>query len=102
MFVTSNEVARRSSSSGSGWVEQFPIEAIRGPFSLDGRQPGLLTDIQRAVRRMPYNPPYYPEIIEGAGYAPFQTAHLSRASASSSAPPRAPHRRDEDGLHHMG
>jgi hypothetical protein len=92
--VTNNpEVAETLIEAAESWlVEQFPIEAIRGPFSLDGRQPpGLLTDgfDVRSAPGLPYNPPYYPEIIEGAGYAPFQTARTYLVPArASSAPPQ--------------
>jgi hypothetical protein len=87
--INEPEVAEGLIEAAEMWLlERFPAAAIRGPSSLDERQtPGLLTDgfNVRPAPGLPYNPPYYPEMIESAGYAPCQTArtYLLPARASS-------------------
>jgi hypothetical protein len=57
------------------WVREHLSGAngLGGPMDLDPcRSPGLLVDgyNHRPAALMPYNPPYYPELIETAGYEP--------------------------------
>jgi hypothetical protein len=73
--VNEEEVASGLLEAAETWVqEQLPgANRLRGPMELDPcRSPGLLVDgyNQRSAILMPYNPPYYPELIEAAGYAP--------------------------------
>lgn len=55
------------------------IAGLRGPWSLEPLvAPGLLTDGFDALplALLPYNPPYYPEMIEAQGYEPAMTWRL--------------------------
>lgn len=58
----------------NGLFERVPgLEGIRGPFSLEPlAAPGLLVDgfDRQPAGFLPYNPPYYPEIVQAQGYAP--------------------------------
>jgi hypothetical protein len=72
--INEPEVAETLIDAAEVWLlERFPVMAIRGPHPLDNRcAPGLLTDgfNVRPPALMPYNPPYYPEMLERAGYEP--------------------------------
>ena len=53
-----------------GWLRERGLAAMRGPTSFSTNETcGLLIDGDRGppVLLMPYNPPYYPSLIEGAG-----------------------------------
>jgi hypothetical protein len=90
--INDSEVAEQLIEAAETWLlQQFPVAAIRGPYGLDaGQAPGLLTNgfNVRPARGLPYNPPYYPEIMECAGYAPCATTrtYILRAAASPDAP----------------
>lgn len=71
-----------------GLMERDPVEAIRGPFSLDTRRAaGLLVDGFNVSSGpfLPYNAPYYPEMIEHAGYEPVSETYAFILSADASA-----------------
>jgi hypothetical protein len=73
--VNEGEVIASLLESAETWLQQHLPDAggLRGPMELDPcRSPGLLVDaynLKPAVL-MPYNPPYYAELIEDAGYEP--------------------------------
>jgi hypothetical protein len=72
------EVADRLFYEAENWLfEHTPrIGGIRGPWSLEPLvAPGLLTDGFDALPMafLPYNLPYYPEMIEAQGYEPATT-----------------------------
>jgi hypothetical protein len=81
MFEVANnpEVGAALIEAAEFWVmERGAAEVIQGPFSLDDRlAPGLLTDGFNISpgSYLPYNPPYYPDMIEQAGYAPSADAY---------------------------
>lgn len=99
--INEPEVAEGLIEAAEMWLlERFPVAAIRGPCSLDERQtPGLLTDgfNVRPALGLPYNPPYYPEIIESAGYAPCWTARTYILPARASSDPPQAHAIGETG-----
>ncbi len=87
--VNNPEVGEALIEAAEFWLmEHFPAEAIRGPFSLDERRaPGLLVDGFNVAPGpfLPYNPPYYPEMIEHAGYEPSSEAYAFILPAAPSA-----------------
>ncbi len=96
LFETINDqdVADTLFEAAEVWaLEHIPgVTALRGPFSLDRLgAPGLLVDGFNvpAAAFLPYNLPYYPELIELAGYRPVQeeiTWILDLPPASAVAP----------------
>ena len=77
MFEASNdpEIAERLFDAAETWLyHHVPgLVAIRGPLNLDLlHPPGSLVDgfDARPAAFLPYNPPYYIEMIESAGYHP--------------------------------
>jgi hypothetical protein len=73
--INEEEVAGSLFEAAESWAQEHLTEAggRRGPMELDPfRSPGLLVDgyNHRPGVLMPYNLPYYPELIETAGYEP--------------------------------
>jgi len=73
--INEEEVAGSLFEAAESWIrEHLPgVDRLRGPLELDPcRSPGLLVDgyNQKPAALMPYNPPYYAELIEDAGYEP--------------------------------
>jgi hypothetical protein len=71
--VNEDEVISSLLETAEIWLqEHLPGAAcLRGPMDLDPcRSPGLLVDAynRKPAALMPYNPPYYAELIEQAGY----------------------------------
>lgn len=64
------EAAQGLLQAASDWVREQGYEAIRGPQSFTTHEEcGLLVEnFSPAVLLMPYNPPYYQKLIEGAGF----------------------------------
>jgi hypothetical protein len=74
-FINEGEVVSGLLETAETWLREHLPEAggLRGPMELDPcRSPGLLVDAYntKPAVLMPYNPPYYAELIEQAGYAP--------------------------------
>lgn len=75
--VNDQDVADALFEAAETWAFEHVagVTALRGPFSLDGLgAAGLLVDgfDVPAAAFLPYNPPYYPESLELAGYEPVQ------------------------------
>jgi len=89
--VNDCEVAEALFDAAESWLQtQSPVRAIRGPYCLAGEQaPGLLTDgfNVRGAAHLPYNPPYYPDMLAGAGYAPCRADRTYLLAASAAANP---------------
>lgn len=73
--INEGEVASSLLETAETWVqEHLPgAKGLRGPVDLDPcRSPGLLVDGYnlKPASLMPYNPPYYPELLETTGYEP--------------------------------
>ena len=73
--INEEEVAGSLFEAAQAWALEHLPEAggLRGPMELDPfRSPGLLVDgfNHRPGAFMPYSLPYYPELIETAGYQP--------------------------------
>ncbi len=69
--VNDREVAHALFKKASAWVEKRGLKSIRGPESYSqNEQAGLLIDAfdQPPVIEMTYNPPYYIDLIESAGF----------------------------------
>jgi hypothetical protein len=71
------ELAERLFDEAENWlIENVPgLAAIRGPCSVEPlAPPGLLVDgfDVRPAAFVPYNPPYYQEMVEAQGYEPRQ------------------------------
>ncbi|MGE5602724.1 MAG: hypothetical protein ACM30E_06715 [Nitrososphaerales archaeon] len=83
------ELADRLFYEAENWIfEHTPgIVGIRGPWSLEPLvAPGLLTDGFDALPTafLPYNLPYYPEMIEAQGYEPAMTWRIYSLDLPSS------------------
>jgi hypothetical protein len=87
--INDPDVAEALIEAAEFWLsEQFPISVIRGPYPLDGRDvPGLLIDGYnvRALAHLPYNPPYYPEMVEQTGYEPISSTQAFALTARPAA-----------------
>ena len=69
--VEEYQVAEALLSAAAGWLRERGMEAIRGPESFSQNEEcGLLIDAfdQPPVVLMTYNPPYYVDFIERAGF----------------------------------
>ena len=79
MFETVNdpEVAQALLSAASKWTRTRGAEAMRGPATFTTNEEcGLLIDnFSPPVIMMPYNPPYYQELIEAAGFEKVMDLH---------------------------
>lgn len=79
MFETVNdpEVAQALLSAASQWTRARGAEAMRGPATFTTNEKcGLLIDnFSPPVIMMPYNPPYYQELIEAAGFEKVMDLH---------------------------
>jgi GNAT superfamily N-acetyltransferase len=78
------EAATALLETAANWVKAKGYDAIRGPQSFTTHEEcGLLVDgFVRPVLLMPYNPPYYQKLVEGAGFTKAMDVfsfHLSRA-----------------------
>lgn len=72
MFETINdmEVAQGLLNTATEWVKAQGADAVRGPANLTTNEEcGLLVkNFDAPVILMPYNPPYYQDLVEGAGF----------------------------------
>ena len=70
--VNDPEVAQALLDTASAWVRARGCTAIRGPQTFTTHEEcGLLIEnFSRPVLLMAYNPPYYRDLIEGAGFEP--------------------------------
>ncbi len=79
MFETVNEpeVAQALLDVACEWVEARGAEAIRGPATFTTNEEcGLLIDnFSPPVIMMPYNPPYYQNLLESAGFEKAMDLH---------------------------
>jgi GNAT superfamily N-acetyltransferase len=80
------EAATALLNTAADWVKARGYGAVRGPQSFTTHEEcGLLVDgFTRPVLLMPYNPPYYQKLIEGAGFKKamdIYSFHLSREGA---------------------
>ncbi len=80
LFETINvpEMAERLFNEAEVWLFEHArgLAAVRGPLTIEPlASPGLLTDGYdvRPSAFLPYNQPYYPEMVEAQGYAPYAT-----------------------------
>lgn len=76
--INAEEMADRLFGEAETWLFEHMggMAGIRGPLSLEPLvSPGLLTDGFDAdsTAFLPYNPPYYPEMVESQGYEPVMT-----------------------------
>lgn len=81
------EAAAALLTTAAEWVKAKGYDAIRGPQSFTTHEEcGLLVDgFIRPVLLMPYNPPYYAKLVEGAGFVKTQDVfsfHVSRERAA--------------------
>ena len=79
MFETVNEpaVAHGLLNVACEWVRDKGAAAIRGPATFTTNEEcGLLVDnFSQPMVMMPYNPPYYPNLVESAGFDMLMDAH---------------------------
>jgi GNAT superfamily N-acetyltransferase len=80
------EAASALLETAADWVKSRKYDAIRGPQSFTTHEEcGVLVDgFSRPVLLMPYNPPYYQKLVEGAGFTKamdIYSFHLSRQGA---------------------
>jgi hypothetical protein len=80
------EAATALLETAGDWVKSRKFDAIRGPQSFTTHEEcGILVDgFSRPVLLMPYNPPYYQKLVEGAGFTKamdIYSFHLSRQGA---------------------
>ena len=71
------EAATALLDTATGWVRDRGYDAIRGPASFTTlEEVGLLIDgFTRPVLLMPYNPPYYRQLVESAGFVKAMDVH---------------------------
>ncbi len=95
-FETINveEMAERLFGAAEMWLFEHAgaLVGIRGPLPLEPlASPGLLTDgfdVEPAAL-LPYNPPYYPEMVEAQGYERALTWRAYRLDLPSTSQPNA-------------
>lgn len=79
LFETVNDQAVASGllNAASDWLREHTVDAIRGPASFTTNEEcGLLVDnFSQPVIMMPYNPPWYPALVEGAGFEKVMDVH---------------------------
>lgn len=79
MFETINdaEVAEGLLRTATDWVKAQGVDAIRGPASFTTNEEcGLLVkNFTQPVVLMPYNPPYYEQLVENAGFQKVMDIH---------------------------
>ena len=85
------DAARALFEAGFNWARRSGITKILGPrgfSSLDGL--GLLVKgfEHRPAFGIPYNPPYYPELVEAAGFVPQSDIVSGYLSAETQFPPK--------------
>ena len=75
--VDDAEAARGLLDAAAEWVRSRGADAIRGPANLTTNEEcGLLVDnFSQPVIMMPYNPPYYAALVEGAGLEKAMDVH---------------------------
>ena len=75
--VNDAEVAGALLEAAADWLRGQGVDAMRGPASFTTNEEcGLLVDnFDPAVIMMPWNPPYYQTLIEGAGLAKVMDVH---------------------------
>jgi hypothetical protein len=91
--INNPAVAEALLETAEYWVAERQSAAnLRGPYNREGAPPGLLVDgfNVRPAAGLPYNPPYYPELLTTAHYEPWRTAHVLVWPADSPAAPRTP------------
>jgi GNAT superfamily N-acetyltransferase len=84
--IDDQEVASALLNTAADWVKGKGYATMRGPQSFTTHEEcGLLVDgFLRPVLLMPYNPPYYQKLVEGAGFSKAMDVysfHLSRQHA---------------------
>ena len=64
-------------NAAGAWVRERGLDAIRGPASFTTNEEcGLLVDnFSQPVIMMPYNPPWYQTLVEGAGFEKVMDVH---------------------------
>ena len=79
MFEVINdlEAAAGLLDAAGEWLRSRGVDAIRGPASFTTNEEcGLLIkNFDKPMIMMPYNPPYYPELVEAAGFRKAMDAH---------------------------
>ncbi|MCY3781533.1 MAG: GNAT family N-acetyltransferase [Chloroflexi bacterium] len=75
--VDEQEVASGLLEAAAEWARGRGVEAIRGPASFTTNEEcGLLVDnFSQPVIMMPYNPPWYQNLVEGAGFEKVMDVH---------------------------
>lgn len=74
--VNDSAVAGRLFDAVRDWLRPRGLETLRGPTSFStNEQAGLLVEgfDRPPVIMMPYNPPYYVDLLRGAGFEPVKT-----------------------------
>lgn len=79
MFETINDssVAEGLLNKATDWVKAQGADAIRGPanFTVNEECGLLIKNFDVPMILMPYNPPYYPELVEKAGFEKIMDVH---------------------------
>ena len=75
--VDEQDVASGLLEAASQWLRGHGVDAIRGPASFTTNEEcGLLVEnFSQPVIMMPYNPPWYAALLEGAGFAKVMDLH---------------------------
>jgi len=77
-------------SAAEAWLFEYVagLRSVRGPLGLEPFRPaGLLVDgfAAQPAAFLPYNPPYYPELVSSAGYEPGPAQHAYQLDLSAAA-----------------
>jgi len=75
--VNDREVAAGLLDAASEWVRSQGADAIRGPanFTTNEECGLLIKNFDKPMVMMPYNPPYYQELVEAAGFEKVMDVH---------------------------
>lgn len=89
--VEDREVAGALIEAAAAWVRSRGLRRLRGPTSFTiNDECGVLLDAfdRPPVVLMPYNPPYYPRLLEAQGFRKVQDLHAYRIEAPATMPER--------------
>lgn len=75
--VDDREVAAGLLDAAGEWVRSQGVDAIRGPanFTTNEECGLLIKNFDKPMVMMPYNPPYYQELVEAAGFEKVMDVH---------------------------
>jgi len=89
--VNDREAAKKLLDAARDWLRQRDMKTLRGPANFSSNDEwGMLVQgfDMSPVLMMPYNPPYYPELLEGYGLAKAKDLYAYRMLITEGLPDR--------------